>query len=188
MKTLPAREFVTKYVSGYGETWSETFVELTKEQPCAKHMAEFIDDVEMYGQQNPVYVDEDGCVTEGNKLVLANYIMDRDVDFVLADPPEPDESQLVVLEFDVEYGSIKYLMTHISEFLSFRIDNEWVYPLDGGAQDNEVFVIMYCEPGISAAASLAYAVTERLEKLAGVGIIGLSVDEVEVVDDEASEW
>ena len=34
----------------------------------------------------------------------------------------------------------------------------------------------------------AYAVTERIEKLAGVGIIGLSVDEVEVVDDEASEW
>lgn len=190
MESLPAEEFVKRYVSAYGESWNEVLSMMTEEAPCAKHMAEFIDDIEAHGQQTPVYIDETGCVSEGNKIVLAQQIMNQDILFKYGPEPEPNVDNLFIVEFDVESGNMKYLKKHASEFFSFRVGPDWVYPFDANGEDDEFYAVMYCPSGGYIADRLEPVLAHRLPIVSGIDPISFRVSQLDVaeVDEDGPEW
>lgn len=187
MKSLPAKDFLQRFTSAYGMQWNEVFDEYTKHAPCAKQMAEFIDDLEMYGQQTPVYVDKDGMVAEGNKMVVALNVLGEKVSYIHGLPPDEDEGQIWILEFDVMSEVDPEFYTHLVDYLSFRIDEDWVMPLDANIEDDSVMVEMYCPTGESVANVLAGIVADRLHRTAGVSITGVRVSAPVWVDEDTAE-
>lgn len=185
MNSIPARDFLNKYVSAYGAPWEEVFDEMTNSQPCAKHMAEFIDDLERHGQQVPVFVDPDGMVSEGNKVALALSILDKKISFLNSNPPDASDDQVWVVEFETDSGVDEKGLSHLNDYLSFRVEDDWVYPLDAAWEDGETMVLMYCPSGQYTADRLAPIITERLQRMAGVMISGFHVSAYDRVDGEA---
>lgn len=188
MSTLPAREFLDRFVNAYGQTWESLFFELTSEPECAQHMAEFIDDLERYGQQEPAYVDERGMVADGNRLVMALAILNETVEFEMSREPVPRPDQFWEIEFSIDEDEISAdrLFDHLDCYLSFRVDGDWVQPLDAGYMDGEVSVTMFCPSGEYTADRLSSAISERLHRLAGVYVGNIYVSAV-AVDDETAE-
>lgn len=187
MNTLPAKDFLQRFTSAYGMQWNEVFDEYTKKPPCAKQMAEFIDDLEMYGQQTPVYVDKDGMVAEGNKLCLALFVLGENIEYSTAPPPEEDENQIWILEFDIDSEVGAEFYGHLIDYLSFRIDDDWVYPMDAHIEDDSVMVEMHCASGESVSNRLGFIVSDRLHTRAGISISGVRVSAPEWVDEDTSE-
>lgn len=188
MKSLPAKEFLNHHTSAYGAPWAEVFYELTKEPLCAVHMAEFIDDLERYGQDTPVYVDNDGMVDEGNRIALALAVLGEEVLFTEGPPPEYDDSQLWEVEFDIFSGDEEYFFNHIEDIFSFRCEDDWVYPLTAAASDGEVSVVVFCRSGEFTADRLAPEISARSQRLAGVTVSSIRTSLCEAVDEDTSEW
>lgn len=188
MKSLPAEEFLNQHTSAYGAPWAEVFYDLTNEPLCAMHMAEFIDDLERYGQQTPVYVDNDGMVDEGNRIAMGLAVLGEDVEFVIGTPPDWEDSQLWEVEFDIVSGDAEHFFNHIEDVFSFRCEDDWVVPLDAAMGGEEVCVTVFCRSGEFTADRLAPEISKRLERLAGVVVAGMRVSMPQTVDEDTSEW
>ena len=186
MDTLPAREFLERFVNAYGQTWEALFFDLTENSHGAKHMAEFIDDLERYGQQTPAYIDTDGLVLEGNRVALAMAVLNANINFTFEHPPTPDISDFWDVEFTVDTGDEVTLFNNLDSILSFRVEGDWVTPWSAGMMDGEATVVMHCPSGQYTADRLAPLISDRLQRLAGVTASGIYVCET-VLDDEAAE-
>lgn len=189
MESLPAQDFANRFVSAYGAGWNEVFTMVTNERPCAQHMAEFIDDIEFYGQQTPVYVDDTGCVESGNRIVLAQCILDGNIDFKVEPSPYFDAQELCVVEFDIESGDIDNLQRHAADYLSFRADRDWVDLVDFQVDGDEGFAVLHCPSGQYTADRIEPLISRRLEGIAGVPVMGLRVSMLDPasVDDDGHE-
>ena len=189
MNSLPAQDFANRFVSSYGAGWNEVLTMLTNGVPCAKHMAEFIDDIEFFGQQTPVYVDETGCVEEGNRIVLAQCILDREIEFKMEPSPPFDAQELCTVEFDIEQGDVKNLEYHASDYLSFRADRDWVSLIDFSVDEEDGVALLHCPSGQYTADRIEPLFSRRLEGMAGVRVIGVRAAMLDpaAVDDDGSE-
>ena len=186
MNTLPAREFLERFVNAYGQTWESLFFDLIDTPPGAKHMAEFIDDLEEHGQQEPAYIGKDGLVLEGNRIALALAVLNKDISFTFDEFPAPDADEFWDLEFTVESGDDEALFNNLDAYLSFRVENDWVAPWSAGMMNGEATVVMHCPSGEYTAERMALLISDRLERLAGVKVSGVYVCAT-VLDDEAAE-
>lgn len=184
---MNANDFMNHYFTAYGESWDETFRDFIGHPLCAKHMAEFIDDIEIYGQQNPVYIDRQNMVINGHRIVLALGIMNRDVDFVRAPAPTPLDNQLWDVEFEILHGATEDFFNHLGDILSFRFEDEWIEPLDAMLFESEVCCTLHVKAGEHAADRLAPTITDRLRRLGGVSVTGMRISLAEAVDEDASE-
>lgn len=189
MYTLPAREFLTRFTNAYGETWEELFFDLTEDAPCAKHFAELMDDLEEHGQQSPVYVDQHGMVIDGNRIAMCLAILDQEVGYIIGDPAPFSEEQFFALEFEIDDCEEDFL-NHLDSYLSFRFESDWIMPIDLSVEDNDVIVVIYCPSGQYTADRITPVISERLQRLAGASVSALRVSscEVEVLDEDTSEW
>lgn len=186
MNTLPAKEFLDRFITAYGETWEELFDSLTEHPPCAKHLAEMIDDIERYGQQNPIFVDKDGMVSDGHTVAVALTILGEEVKFVMADAPDPEPEQLWEVEFEVDDSDFADAFDHLQDYLSFRVEGDWVQPLTAMSQDGEVTIVMFCPGGEYTADRMLPEISERLQRLAGVSVSGAYVSQL-VLDEDPAE-
>lgn len=186
MNTLPAREFLERFVNAYGQTWESLFFDLIETPAGAKHMGEFIDDLEKHGQQEPAYIDKDGLVLEGNRIALALAVLDQSINFTFDDFPVPNRDEFWDLEFTVESGDETDLFNNLDAYLSFRVGSDWVGPWSAAMTDGEATVVMHCPSGEYTADKMAAMISDRLERLAGVTVSGVYVCAT-VLDDKAAE-
>lgn len=187
MNVMPANEFLTMHTSAYGMSWKELFDLMISHPYAAKHMAEFIDDVEIYGQQTPVYVDREGMVSEGNKLAMALDLLGMDVEYEYSDYPDDEPGQLWIVEFEHDNALSVDVIDNLVSILSFRVESDWVVPIDGDVGPEEGVIIMLCESGAGTASRLPQIVYERLARV-GAKIHSVQCSEYTPVDDEANEW
>lgn len=186
MDSMPAKDFLDKYVSAYGETWSSTFGWMVEGQPSAKHMAAFIDDLEIYGQQNPVLVDKSGMVSEGHRRALALNVLGADIEYSNIIPAAPRKDQVWYAEFHIDSQEDEdNVETFLDAYLSFRIDDDWVEPTDAGFLNGLVVVEMFVPSGEPIARRLDFYITERLKVHAGVDVGTTKIMSHSEVDEDA---
>lgn len=187
MDTLPAREFLERFINAYGQTWEALFFDIIKTPAGAKHMGEFIDDLEEHGQQEEAFIDKDGVVLEGNRIALALAVLNKDIKFTFDEFPIAHGYQFWTLEFQIESGDEKDILNNLDSYLSFRVGKDWVTPWHVEAdEDGEVAVVMHCPSGEYTADRMVPIISERLRRLAGADISGVYVSAT-VLDDEAAE-
>lgn len=185
MNILPAREFLEQFVNAYGQTWEALFFEFTSGPEHAKHMAELIDDLERYGQQVPARVDKRGLVADGNRVAMALAVLDENIEFEFGREPVPNTNQFWEIEFALDEEDAEQFFDNLECYLSFRVEDDWVKPLDAAYMDGEAYVTMFCPSGEYTADRLPAAISERLHRLTGVYVGNLYVSAVGVDDEPA---
>jgi len=187
MNILKARDFIDRYVSGYGAPWEEVFSDMIRNKACAQHMAELIDDLERYGQQTLAVVDHTGMVSDGNAIAISLAILDEDIEFTVGAEPMPEDHQVWVLEFEADGKVPEEVFDSLYAYLSFRVEDDWVYPLDADFSDEsgEFTVLMLCPSGEYTAERLSPYIYDRMNNLAGLSISAVHVYDPAGVDGEA---
>lgn len=186
MYNIPAKEFLDRFANAYGETWEGLFFGITDHPMCAKHMSELIEDIDEYGQQTPAFVDNDGLVTDGNRVAIALAILDKNINYEVANPPEILENQIYEVEFDLESGNHSDFRDHLYDIFSFRAGDEWVYPVDAESAGDSYIVFMYCPGGEITSNIVGSMINSRTESR-GFSLSAIRVSPLEV-DEDISEW